>query len=493
MADAEFLDAKAYLLKASDKSGINVYDHLAQVITKLLDERPDNAADLIESVSSQVKSNQFVDKSNTIQDRPQEHASVALAKSQAALFREEGEKGEDEEPVVPNVLQIASRFEECGVCVGKTESFRIALSLRKLVAKYPIEKLRFFGKIFGLEKSYLVVEAQYKDGEAPKGEEKEDDEPAAPEEEAAEGDVLDALPKSQFKAPPAVPEEEYGNGTNKKIYFVSTEVGEEWTLLPNVTPAQINAARLVKKYFAGHLDAPVVTYPPFPGNESNYLRAQIARIAAATLVSPIGFYTFDEENGDDEEGRHAFIPNEEFEPKTRAELLDNTLAGWVHHGQAILPQGRCKWVNPNPKKEGGDDEEEEEEGEDAVEAEVGPPLLHPLQNDDPIGGLPAWSTKLSSTLNPEFAWVLISSNRWPGAHAYALDREFDNIYIGWGHKFIVEPYSPAQPPAPADQFPVTEEITEAQDPTREEEIAFEASKAEEDNKEEGGSDEEGDE
>jgi len=40
---------------------------------------------------------------------------------------------------------------------------------------------------------------------------------------------------------------------------------------------------------------------------------------------------------------------------------------------------------------------------------------------------------------------------------------------------------------------VTEEITEAQDPTREEEIAFEASKAEEDNKEEGGSDEEGDE
>lgn len=33
------------------------------------------------------------------------------------------------------------------------------------------------------------------------------------------------------------------------------------------------------------------TFPPFPGTERNYLRAQIARISAATLVSPIGFFT----------------------------------------------------------------------------------------------------------------------------------------------------------------------------------------------------------
>ena len=48
------------------------------------------------------------------------------------------------------------------------------------------------------------------------------------------------------------------------------------------------------------MDAPVISYPPFPGNESNYLRAQIARISAGTHISPIGYYRFDVEN--EEEG-----------------------------------------------------------------------------------------------------------------------------------------------------------------------------------------------
>ena len=46
----------------------------------------------------------------------------------------------------------------------------------------------------------------------------------------------------------------------------------------------------------------VVSYPPFPGNESNYLRAQIARISATTHISPLGYYMFEEEEEDDEEG-----------------------------------------------------------------------------------------------------------------------------------------------------------------------------------------------
>ena len=45
-----------------------------------------------------------------------------------------------------------------------------------------------------------------------------------------------------------------------------------------------------------------MSYPPFPGNESNYLRAQIARISAGTHISPLGFYQFDEEEEEEEEG-----------------------------------------------------------------------------------------------------------------------------------------------------------------------------------------------
>jgi len=77
--------------------------------------------------------------------------------------------------------------------------------------------------------------------------------------------------------------------------------GKPWIKLPVVTPPQISAGRKVKKFLTGRLDAPVVCFPPFPGNEANYLRAQIARISAGTHISPQGFYQFDEDEEDEED------------------------------------------------------------------------------------------------------------------------------------------------------------------------------------------------
>lgn len=44
-----------------------------------------------------------------------------------------------------------------------------------------------------------------------------------------------------------------------------------------------------------------MSHPPFPGLEKNLLRAQIARISAATTVSPIGYFRFDDEEEEDAE------------------------------------------------------------------------------------------------------------------------------------------------------------------------------------------------
>lgn len=57
----------------------------------------------------------------------------------------------------------------------------------------------------------------------------------------------------------------------------------------------------------------VVSFPPFPGNEANYLRAQIARISAGTHISPLGFYQFDEEEEEEEEARKCFVLSPEGE------------------------------------------------------------------------------------------------------------------------------------------------------------------------------------
>lgn len=64
-------------------------------------------------------------------------------------------------------------------------------------------------------------------------------------------------------------------------------------------PQVMSLFRLMKRIF---VLSQIVSYPPFPGNEANYLRAQIARISASTQVSPQGYYVFEENEDDDEEG-----------------------------------------------------------------------------------------------------------------------------------------------------------------------------------------------
>lgn len=82
--------------------------------------------------------------------------------------------------------------------------------------------------------------------------------------------------------------------------LMKVPAGEKWIRLPNVTPANISAARKIKRFFSGDLTAPVHSYPSFPGTEAELLRAQIARIAAATSVSPKGYYQAEAEDNEEE-------------------------------------------------------------------------------------------------------------------------------------------------------------------------------------------------
>ena len=50
----------------------------------------------------------------------------------------------------------------------------------------------------------------------------QDEVPETTEDEVVE-DAADALPKSQYKPPPTIAAEEYGNGANKKAFFVTNE------------------------------------------------------------------------------------------------------------------------------------------------------------------------------------------------------------------------------------------------------------------------------
>lgn len=494
----DFMKAKAYLLTASTNTGLNLYDHLSMVLTRVLDERPDNCVDVFEDVSKDAKKSKFTSDVDTVQDNIDKSTEVALAQIQKKLFlkgdgeEEEISQEEDVETPLPNLMELCFYFEQAGIGLNREEMIRVWLALKHLVDTHPLQHVRFWGKILGTEQNYYVAEVEYREGDEEEEEEEEpeetpEDEAQAPEkeedEEEGEEHEEDDTPKPDFKPPPVTPKEENRTGSNRKTYFVCNEPGKVWTKLPTVTPAQITGARKIKKFLTGRLDAPVVTYPPYLGNEANYLRAQIARISAGTHISPLGFYQFDEEEEEEEEGeaRDHFVTNLDFEGLPVRELIDPSMSNWVHHVQHILPQGRCSWWNPVQKNEDEfdeDEEEEEREEPDEPEPEVGPPLLTPLAEDDEVNAMPAWTTTLSSNIIPQYAVAVVRSNLWPGSFAFAFEKKFENVYVGFAHKYHQENYNPPPPPPIQEEFPSGPEITEADDPTPEEEAALRAAEME---------------
>nr|XP_036269686.1 radial spoke head protein 4 homolog A [Pipistrellus kuhlii]KAF6363566.1 radial spoke head component 4A [Pipistrellus kuhlii] len=486
MLEMAVQSAKAYLLKTSSASGLNLYDHLSNMLTRILDERPENAVDIIENISQDVKMAHFSKKLDTLQNENEMLPTYEIAEKQKALFLQGNLEGADQEledemaePSLPNVMESAFYFEQAGVGLGSDEIYRIFLALKQLTDTHPIQRCRFWGKILGREMNYIVAEVEFHEGEDEEVEEEDVTEEKDNGESEGEEDDEEELPRSLYKAPQPIPREESRTGANKYVYFVCNEPGRPWVKLPSVTPAQIVAARKIKKFFTGRLDSPIISYPPFPGNESNYLRAQIARISAGTHVSPLGFYQFGEEEGEEEEevesGRDNFEENPDFEGIQVVDLVES-LSNWVHHVQHILPQGRCNWFNPIQKREeeeeDDDEEKEEKEESDYIEQEVGPPLLTPISEDLEIQDTPPWTTRLSSNLIPQYAIAVLRSNLWLGAYAFCNGKKFENLYIGWGHKYSPDSYAPPVPPPVSQEYPSGPDITESDDPSVEEEKAF---------------------
>ncbi|XP_026331293.1 radial spoke head protein 6 homolog A, partial [Hyposmocoma kahamanoa] len=297
------------------------------------------------------------------------------------MGEEEQELDLEEDQTKANVVDLIDHnyyFREGGYGLPDWECYAVYISLIMLGIKEPVANVRFFGKIFGTKDNYYVAETDLTEeeldrrvrefdmkempGEGAEGEDK----PTGPEEAADEmvGEgreekpkvlvppKLPPLPEVTWQPPLPIPVERPGQGVNRKVFWVCNKPGEPWICLPDLTPDQIKVARLTVHAMTGDLDAEIRLFPPFEGLERNYLRAQIGRIAAATAISPQGFYTFgsgEEEDIDLEEGMGdmAFNPNPYYQGHTIKDLLDPNLSYWVHHGRYILKQGRTLWWNPN--------------------------------------------------------------------------------------------------------------------------------------------------
>lgn len=396
-----------------DQSGKNLYDHLTETVMKILLDRPKNAYDMFELISAGVKINPLNPETEHNKAVPPSAAEIeqqlAWAKSCSALLRRPDEAPE-QNVAFPDLMNDANLFEWAGVSFGRSDTYRLYLSIKSFAESLPaeVERLRFFGVIKTRGSPYYVVE----------GLNTEDEEA---DEKLQEGRT----------------------GANKYSYWV-TQAAEsgKWKKLPNVKMAQIVAARKFKKYLIGNLDAPVVSFPPFSGNESNLLRALIALIVGSTSISPAGYFELDEDSDPPViKLAEAETLNEAF-PKPAQELKEPD--AWVHHEIALNELGR---VTAMP-------EETDENGE-VVEPE------EPVEVTPPLKGIEGeqWSLRLGPGGSGEFAGsvVFAKSLVWPGAVAVAEGKRFVNIYVGYGVKYEPKTYSPPLPAALQKEWTPEEE------------------------------------
>ena len=96
----------------------------------------------------------------------------------------------------------------------------------------------------------------------------------------------------------------------------------------------------------------------------------------------------------------------------------------------------------------------------------------PNSTDSPKPLTPLPISRRTACWKPQIAYRLQTYTCVP-AH-----RKFENVYIGYGHKYSSQNYSPQPPTEMQKEYPSGPEITEAEDPTVEEEAALKAAQEE---------------
>lgn len=427
-------EAKAFLQQTGSANGdVSVYDQLTDAITTSLNVRTERTVDLLEA-SLSAKATRFVGESVTFKGGRAPGAARAAALED--LYRDpvvpvEGEEEAAEEVPEPNqpeyvqdVFKLRDMCAQIGVDISTSEFVNLAAVMKK-ISEDPalgVTSLTYFGKFLGTQAAYHVFEAK----------------------------LAETLEEIKSPEDALHPTEEDGTGANTFTYFVCNDLGGPVTRLAPVTPGQITASARITKYLTGDLRANVSSWPVFPGQEAEYLRAIIARLSAEGCAAPSGALS---------EADGVIEKSEDF-----AAEEDPTAITWTHSYLPILQvQGRCvKYVNEEVAE--GEDEPVPSPGEDEEEV----PPLGAIEDDEGFKPIinaegeevpqPCWKTGVSGKYQSKVAFT--KSLRWPGALAVCKGVDFANLYVGFGVKFHGKAYVPPGPPTILNEFTPTEEGAE---------------------------------
>lgn len=477
----------------------NLLDLLSKMFDTKIELNDDRLyTDQFEDISMRIKKDGFYINDKFKRENLMKYLEdyIKNIKSKKDLLEQPMNKPEDPEGEATPITQVNfvddyytlfSKFSWAGISLNEKESFLLTNSIRNLSAKLQQGVLSFFGKIYGTEKDYYIVQA---------------------------GEIE---PPAEFNYDPDM-EHRKEDGVNQFVYYVTNDLTSEWVELPDVKPSQIKGSRLIRYTFTGDLKRQIYSNPYFNGQEQHYLRCQIARIYHGTkLVPTINHYNIE----DPENPFKAFVPNEKPKQLKHEDLIQ--LKTWIHYPPSILKQGRVSHFLEPPEEA-----DPEEFKKKAMEADPFEKRIKPITEDKFIQGASSISNikispwkltqyfedqiytnpyiKLLDEKAPDFdpleqkdnscdyTVICVKSLLWPGAYNFYINKTCYFFYFGFGLKFGDFPQQgpfvyKSFPILPDDLDDIEEPKTPPNEPAPEEENK--EGEGEEGKKEEGGEEEGG--
>ena len=462
-----------------------LWNHLKGVISTIADEKPENLLEQWTMYELFTRTGHYYppDDNQKEKEYPLPYRQAITSKEMSCnngwanqcyqlsclLTDIEKDSEEDKKTNLSNIVNEQEMFNLFGEGLSVEEAQLLLFSMKFLAVKEQLAELKFWGKIYGTQSDYYIMEGKVDpDREV---ESNTEDTETVQEHSASKG-IIKTLNKYKVRNIPEA-KAEVSSGTNEFTYYVfHSNNFIQWEKLSDVQPAQIIAARKISYHFTGSLGATLNSPVVFPGTEREYLRCQICRITHATRIEPkyTHFIAENEENEDTAKNKNysieAYSELPEMQPTIAPDLDDKEtidkirpwfegyccnelleLSNWVHSLPQLLKQGRVTVYSVD--KDGNSDTETDEGMQSTL---FNKELIHPLLSDIKLDNIenqssqctipyPAWALRkaFSCCTNNE-QYYMARSIQWPGAYTLALCKKAASgaqtyfVYIGYGVK-----------------------------------------------------------
>jgi len=380
----DFKEESLEKLKEDRRLEYSDVHHLNELLKEILAYYKEDGYDKFEEISMYIKKKMTKLSFQYYLPKYQPKKSIELTPVEEKVLKELNKKKPKQIEIVPNyiedILSLSRVLEWAGISFNKTEWFKLRQSLKNLVINSNAVSLRFWGKIYGIQADYYIIQGTLKN-------------------------------YTQSNPKPYV--ESRGNeGLNRYTFWVSSSLLEGWTELPDVTSDQMVECRKFKYLFTGNLYEKVKGFNNFSGKEAHLLKCQILRIMHSSSIVPEGYLRPSDKYGDELAGKITEFADGEYAVGSFEDM--KTEEKWVHEYAYIFPNGKIVMTGDLP------------EGVTAIDRlrKIGEDEgFKKLDKDNNEEIVKYWKIKtVGDTMqyqkegnNITYGTVVLTNTRWPGA------------------------------------------------------------------------------